>query len=145
MKNQEREDCGLYLGMEFYMSGIETEWWCWRCLQDLLALIGAGVAQCPNKSIIHMTNSSFCLILHLHPHTINIYGNVSKAIISFSSKWCILHIPMPELFHKGRALQGKMLQRAANQNENPCKTFSKWIEWNIFHSKISSSGYASEP
>lgn len=45
--------------MEFYMSGIETEWWCWSCLQDLLALIGAGVARCPNKPIIHMTNSSF--------------------------------------------------------------------------------------
>lgn len=86
MKNQEREDCGLYLGMEFYTSGTETEQWCWSCLQDLLALFWAAVAQCPNKHIIHMTNSSFCLVLrlHAHPHqTINIYGTLSKAIISF--------------------------------------------------------------
>lgn len=59
MKNREREDCGLYLGMGFYMSGIETEWWCWSCPQGLLALIGAGLAQCPNKHIIHMTNPRF--------------------------------------------------------------------------------------
>lgn len=25
MKNQETEDCGLYLGMEFYVSGREIE------------------------------------------------------------------------------------------------------------------------
>lgn len=145
MKNQEREDCGLYPGMEFYMSGRETEWRCWSCLQDLLAPTGAAGARCPNKYIIHMTNSSFCLTLHLHPHTINIYGTVSGAIILFSSKWLILLIPMPELFHKEGAFHGKILQRAANRSENPWKTWwgdGMTHETPVFRSKMFSRGHA---
>lgn len=131
MKNQEREDCGLYLGMEFYVSGIETEWWCWSCLQDLLALIGAGVAQYPNKYIIHMTNSSFCLILSSPTWSTYMEMLVKPSSHSLRNDWFCSYTCL-SFSTKEEGLQGKMLQRATNQSENPCKTFCKGTEWNIF-------------
>ena len=144
MKNQEREDCGLYLGMEFYTSGTETEHWCWSCLQDLLALIWAAVAQGPNKHIIHMTNSSFCLGLRLHPHphqTINIYGTLSKAVISFHQSDGFSPYPCPSSSTK-KGTSGAMSSQAKwapMQNLLWGQRTKHLSFWHVF------LGYASEP
>lgn len=66
MKNQEREGCGLCLGLSFYSSGTETVA-VLKLAEDSLALIRAGAAQNPNKPIINVTKSSFHLTLSPTP------------------------------------------------------------------------------
>lgn len=72
--------------------------------------------------------------------SINIYGNLSKAIISFPRNDGFSSYPCLNFSTKEGDLRGKSLQRATNQSEHPCKTFCEGRKLDIFPSKTFSGG-----